>query len=58
MKTISLFIFKLTLIICLFFLGFIGLTVNIGYIFVELLDSWINSICGKLEDKLDKLRVL
>jgi len=58
MKTISLFIFKLTLIICLFFLGFIGLIVNIGYIFVELLDSWINSICGKLEDKLDKLKVL
>lgn len=58
MKTLSLFIFKLTLLICLFFLGFVGLIVNIGYLFVELFDSWINAICGKLEDKLDKLRVL
>lgn len=58
MKTLFLFIFKLTLLVCLFFLGFIGLIVNIGYIFVELFDSWINNICGKIEDKLDKLRVL
>jgi len=58
MKTLSLFIFKLTLVVCLFFLGFIGLIVNIGYLFVELFDTWINVICGKLEDKLDKLRVL
>lgn len=58
MKTFSLFIFKLTLLICLFFLGFIGLIVNIGYIFVELFDTWINNIYSKIEDKLDKLGVL
>lgn len=58
MRTLSLFIFKLTLLICLFFLGFIGLIVNIGYLFVELFDTWINTICGKIEDKLDKLKVL
>ena len=57
-KTLSLFTFKLTLLLCLFFLGFIGLIVNIGYIFVELFDNGINSVYSKVEDKLEKLNVL
>ena len=57
-KTLPLFTFKLTLLLCLFFLGFIGLIVNIGYIFVELFDNGINSIYSKVEDKLEKLNVL
>ena len=58
MKRLSLFTFKLTLLLCLFFLGFVGLIVNIGYIFVELFDNGINSIYSKVEDKLEKLNVL
>ena len=50
--------FKLTLLLCLFFLGFIGLIVNIGYIFVETFDKGIISIYSKVEDKLEKLNVL
>ena len=57
-KTLSLFTFKLTLLLCLFFLGFIGLIVNIGYIFVELFDNGINSVYSKVEDKLEELNVL
>ena len=57
-KTLPLFTFKLTLLLCLFFLGFIGLIVNIGYIFVELFDNGINSVYSKVEDKLEKLNVL
>ena len=44
MKRLSLFTFKLTLLLCLFFLGFVGLIVNIGYIFVELFDNGINTL--------------
>ena len=58
MKRLSLFTFKLTLLLCLFFLGFVGLIVNIGYIFVELFDNGINSVYSKVEDKLEKLNVL
>jgi hypothetical protein len=58
MKTLSLFMFKLTLLLCLFFLGFIGLIVNIGYIFVETFDKGIISIYSKVEDKLEKLNIL
>ena len=57
-KTLPLFTFKLTLLLCLFFLGFIGLIVNIGYIFVELFDNGINSVYSKVEDKLEELNVL
>ena len=58
MKRLSLFTFKLTLLLCLFFLGFVGLIVNIGYIFVELFDNGINSVYSKVEDKLEELNVL
>ena len=49
------FLFKLVLIITLFFLGFIGLLVNIMYIFIETFDTVINNICSKIEDKVDSL---
>ena len=49
------FLFKLVLIITLFFLGFVGLLVNIIYIFIETIDAVINNICNKIENKVDSL---
>ena len=49
------FVFKLILLITLFFLGVIGLLVNIMYLFTEAFDEIINSLCTKIEDKVDSL---
>jgi hypothetical protein len=51
----KIFVFKLVLLITLFFLGFIGLLVNIMYLFTEAFDDIINNLCTKIEDKVDSL---
>ena len=51
----KIFVFKLVLIITLFFLGFIGLIVNIMYVFTETFDMVIVKIYTKIEDKVDSL---
>ena len=51
----KIFVFKLVLIITLFFLGFIGLIVNIMYVFTEVFDMVIVKLYTKIEDKVDSL---
>jgi hypothetical protein len=51
----KIFVFKLVLIITLFFLGFIGLIVNIMYVFTEAFDMVIVKLYTKIEDKVDSL---
>lgn len=49
------FVFKLILLITLFFVGFIGLIVNILYIFTEAFDAFIITVYDEIESKIDNL---
>jgi hypothetical protein len=51
----KIFVFKLVLIVTLFFLGFVGLIVNIMYVFTEAFDMVILKLYTKIEDKVDSL---